>query len=185
MVSEYKGKRYFETSLIIVFGSLYAVTGYFTYFGINFYGVKFWPAVVIPATAAVLFGEKVGGSSAALGIFVSDVLTHGMAFLSLTVGVPSNFIAFYIIGKVCRKYSLRRYLISATIGLAVGSIIIGIGLFFWSQAFPLPFSNEVTPLAFEAAFTISAWTFISEIPFLYILVPPMVRMIRDRVGKVV
>jgi hypothetical protein len=76
-------------------------------------------------------------------------------------------------------------LISATIGLAVGSIIIGIGLFFWSQAFPLPFSNEVTPLAFEAAFTISAWTFISEIPFLYILVPPMVRMIRDRVGKVV
>lgn len=185
MVPENVGKRYFETSLIIVFGSLYAVTGYFTFFGINFYGVRFWPAVVVPATAAVLFGEKVGGCSAALGILVSDILAHGMLFLSLTVGVPSNFIAFYIIGKVCRRYSLKRYMVSATIGLAVGSIIIGLGLFLWSQAFPLPFNSQITPLAFEAIFSISAWTFISEIPFLYILVPPLVRMIKGRVGKVV
>ncbi|MEM0052679.1 MAG: hypothetical protein QXL89_00570 [Nitrososphaeria archaeon] len=178
-------KKFFETSLIIVFGALYAVVGYFTFFGINFYGVRFWPAVVIPATAAVLFGERVGGASAALGIFVSDILAHGMAILSLTVGMPSNFIAFYIIGKFCRKYSLRRYLASATLGLLVGSFIIGIGLFLWSQAFPLPFSTNITPLALEAIFSISLWTFVSEIPFLYILVPPIVKAIKGRVEGII
>jgi len=179
----YAGKRYIETALTVVFGSLYAAVGYFTYFGITFYGVKFWPAVVIPATAAVLYGERVGGFSAALGIFVSDVLTHGMAVLSLTVGVPSNFIAFYTIGRFCRNYSVKRYLFSATIGLAAGSTIIGLGLLLWSQIFPLPFSGKVTPLAIEAAFSISAWTFASEAPFLYILVPPLVKAVGGRVRK--
>ncbi len=172
-------------SLIIVFGTLYAVVGYFTFFGINFYGVRFWPAVVIPATAAVLFGGKVGGASAALGIFVSDVLSHGIVILSLTVGVPSNFIAFYIIGRFCRRYSLKRYIVSATLGLLVGSIIIGLGLFLWSQAFPLPFTTNITPLALEAIFSISLWTFVSEIPFLYLLVPPLVKAIKGRAGEII
>lgn len=172
-------------SLIIIFGTLYAVVGYFTFFGINFYGVRFWPAVVIPATAAVLFGEKVGGASAALGIFVSDVLSHGIVILSLTVGVPSNFIAFYIIGRFCRKCSLGRYIASATLGLGVGSIIIGLGLFLWSQAFPLPFTTNITPLALEAIFSISLWTFVSEIPFLYLLVPPLVKAVKGRIGGMI
>jgi len=37
-----------------------------------------------------------GGVGAAIGIFLSDMLTHGMPLLSLSVGVTSNFIAFYI-----------------------------------------------------------------------------------------
>jgi uncharacterized membrane protein len=54
--------------------TLYTVIGYLTYSGIVIMGVRFWPAVVIPAVFTVLFGPIVGGVGAAIGIFISDML---------------------------------------------------------------------------------------------------------------
>jgi len=89
-------------------GALYAVAGILIYNllpitapGIGV--VRFWPSLVIPAVFAVLFGPKVGGIGGALGIFVSDTLIHNDPLLSLTVGVTSNFIGFYLIGLISRK----------------------------------------------------------------------------------
>jgi hypothetical protein len=62
-------------------------------------GVRFWPPVFIPAVFAMMFGPWVGGVGAAVGIFLSDVFYgHGNALLSLVVGVPSNFVGFYVLG---------------------------------------------------------------------------------------
>jgi len=69
--------------LISLNAGLYTVVGYITYFGIVVFGVRFWPAVVVPAVFAVLFGSYVGDVGAAIGIFISDMLTHGMPLLSL------------------------------------------------------------------------------------------------------
>ena len=158
--------------------ALYAIVGYTTYFGITFYGVRFWPAVAVPGVFAVLFGGVVGGLSAAIGIFISDMATHGNALLSLTVGVPANFLGFYIIGRISRGGDLRRMLLSFPLGLGVGSLIIGIGLMLWSQLFPLPFSDRITPMTLQAGLVLAAWTFITEIPFLYLIVPPVVKTIK-------
>ena len=108
-------------------GALYAVVGYLIYIllpitapGIGV--VRFWPSVVIPATFAVLFGPMVGGLGAALGIFVSDTLIHNDPLLSLTVGVTSNFVGFYLIGLISRKN------IDWKKTLAFSSVIVGLTL---------------------------------------------------------
>ena len=169
-----------ELTLSAMGGALYALVGYLSWLGLTFYGVRFWPAVVVPAVFACLYGGWVGGLSAAIGIFISDMATHGNALLSLTVGVPSNFVGFYVIGRMSggERYSLRRYLPASIIGLILGHLIIGFGLLAWSQAFPLPFQREVTPLSLTAALTISFVTFAWELPFALLIVPPVVSAVK-------
>jgi uncharacterized membrane protein len=97
-----------DVAIIGVSAALYAIVGYLTNLGIvsPVVGVvRFWPAVIIPGIFAVLFGPWVGGIGAAIGIFISDMVQpgHGIALLSLTVGVPSNFAGFYLVGLISRK----------------------------------------------------------------------------------
>jgi len=120
-------------------GALYAVVGYLIYLflpitapGIGI--VRFWPSVVIPATFAVLFGPTVGGFGAAIGIFISDTLIHNDPLLSLTVGVTSNFVGFYLIGLISRKkieWAKTLAISSAIVGLI--SIGVGYALYTYSS----------------------------------------------------
>ena len=115
-----------DVSMIGVSAALYAIVGVLTNMGIvsPVVGVvKFWPAVIVPGIFAVLFGPWVGGTSAAIGIFVSDMVQpgHGIALLGLTVGVPSNFVGFYLIGLISRRNMNWR---NITIALIVGSATI-------------------------------------------------------------
>jgi len=167
--------------LTAVNASLYTVVGCLTYFGIVVFGVRFWPAVVVPAVFSVLFGPLVGGVGAAIGIFICDMLSHGMPLLSLSVGVTSNFIAFYILGHMTREYSLKRYVVAAAFSLLVGSAIIGVGVWVWSQFYLLPGAVELSPMPLVAAWSTFLWTFISEIPFLLVLVPPIVEAARKTI----
>lgn len=115
-----------KIAMIGVSAALYATIGYLTYFGIFCPGVgvvRFWPSVVIPAIFGVLFGPLVGGISAAIGIFISDMLVHGNVLLSILVGVPSNFVCFFLIGYISRKNLdwEKTYL-----GIGVGVGVIGL-----------------------------------------------------------
>jgi len=115
-----------DIAMISLSAALYTVVGILTSLGLvsPVVGVvRFWPAVVVPAIFAVLFGPLVGGISAAIGIFISDMVYpgHGIALLSLTVGVPSNFLGFYLIGYVSRiKLDWKKTLTC----LAAGCIIL-------------------------------------------------------------
>ena len=164
--------------LVSINAALYTAVGYLTYAGIVVMGVRFWPAVIVPAVFSVLFGPVVGGVGAAIGIFTSDMLSHGLLFLSLSVGVTSNLAAFYFLGFFMKDYSLRRYLYVSTVSLLLGSTIIGVGVWGWSQFFTLPGSDVVTPMPILGAVSTFAWTLISEIPFLLVLVPPIVEAVK-------
>ncbi|UCC58688.1 MAG: hypothetical protein JSW14_01870 [Candidatus Bathyarchaeum sp.] len=113
-----------DVAMIGVSAALYAIVGYLTNLGIvsPVVGVvRFWPSVIVPAIFAVLFGPWVGGTGAAIGIFISDMVHpgHGIALLSLTVGVPSNFVGFYLIGLLSRKnLNWRNIAIALSIGSA-------------------------------------------------------------------
>jgi len=97
-------RRRYPMSLRLVMtamnAAVYAGIGaLWTAFPLLIFGVRFWPQVFVPATFSVLFGPWVGGVGAAIGIFLADVIYgHHDALLSLLVGVPSNFIGFFIIG---------------------------------------------------------------------------------------
>jgi uncharacterized membrane protein len=253
-----------DVAVIGICGALYAVVGYLIYIflpitapGIGI--VRFWPSVVIPAVFAVLFGPLVGGFGAALGIFISDTLIHNDPLLSITVGVTSNFIGFYVLGYMTQKkidwtkmvaiLSLsimiielcslafvsyisfpqvtsnsaqalnqtafnnlvgtvtstnnafvlftsisivifaativvaflweewRNYVIASMFGLGIGSIIIGFGVWSYSQLFILPSAvggGFQLPLYTSLIWFI--WTFATEIPFLITLGPPILKV---------
>jgi len=212
--------------------ALYAGFGYLTYLGIftPIVGVvRFWPSVVSPAVFANLFGPMVGGVGAAIGIFISDLLIHGNALLSLLVGVPSNFIGFYLVGYIGRRDVRTSFIlisnilgfvfafasigllvqnlldpftsylfagicffsaalaliinfiwpewksigIGSIVGLGVGGAIIGMGVWAFSQFFILPSGEMLLPLYASVSWFI--WTYATEIPFLIILVPPILK----------
>lgn len=240
-----------EVAMAGVGAALYAAIGYLSFAIFPVFApvvgiVRFWPVVFIPAVVAVLFGPLAGGTSAAIGIFISDVFIHGDPFLSLTVGVPSNFVGFYLVGLISRRnlswrkavvglgvgcvilvitgyllidpdlvvdyfarlgatitvsdvlqginsivgvfifsYALviavgflkprwRSYGIASLIGLIVGSAIIGVGIWAYSQVFILPpLFNRAFQLPYYAGLILFVWTFSTEIPFMIILGPPI------------
>jgi hypothetical protein len=206
------------------------------------FGVRFWPPVFIPAVFSILFGPWCGGVGAAIGIFFSDVFYgHGDALLSLMVGVPSNFVGFFLVGWLTHKnpgrigrylllgvslvvpvligtaYFVSEYILSGgftvvqyifaviiavviltllaftsfrskwtsfeiggSIGLGVGSFIIGIGLVLYSSFFSLPkvLGLGTTRLPLEFMYGATAFTFFTEILFLLFLTPPIVSACR-------
>jgi len=115
-----------DITAIAVCSVLYGLFGYLTS-GLSFFGVGFLPAVIIPAVFATLYGLWVGGISGAIGIFIRDMLVHGNALLSLSSGVPANFILFFLIGYLYTKdVSLKQALTCVTlaiVGLMVPSIV--------------------------------------------------------------
>jgi len=122
--------RTLDIAMIGVSAALYAIVGYLTNLGIvsPVVGVvRFWPSVIVPAAFAVLFGPWVGGISAGIGIFIADMVHpgHGIALLSLTVGVPSNFAGFFLIGLISRHNLKWRHIGVALIAssLAVTGMI--------------------------------------------------------------
>jgi len=122
-----------ELTMTSLNAALYVAIGYLTFLGIfaPIVGVvRFWGvAVLIPAVFAVLFGPFVGGVGAAIGIFLSDMLVHGNALLSLAVGVPANFVMFYLIGYFSRRIASIR---TMNLGIATGCIgILAVFLIRW------------------------------------------------------
>jgi len=100
--------------------ALYAGIGaLWTAFPLLIFGVRFWPQVFVPAAFSVLFGPWVGAVGAAIGIFLADVIYgHHDALLSLLVGVPSNFVGFFVIGWLTRHEFgglLRRLAVSVSL----------------------------------------------------------------------
>jgi hypothetical protein len=89
--------------------ALYVVVGYIFYalVPISYGGVRFWPSVIVPAVFAVVFGPLVGGVGAAVGIFLSDAILGNNLLLSLLAGVTSNFVAFYLLGYIAKKKTMR------------------------------------------------------------------------------
>ena len=102
-----KGKEPLSLRLALtaINAAVYAGIGaLWTAFPLLIFGVRFWPQVFAPATFSVLFGPWVGGVGAAIGIFIADVLYgHHDALLSFLVGVPSNFVGFFIIGWLTKR----------------------------------------------------------------------------------
>ncbi|MEN2974706.1 MAG: hypothetical protein ABDH32_03900 [Candidatus Caldarchaeales archaeon] len=231
MKTDWRERKSIKVALISFNGALYASVGVATYLGIFtpvFGTVRFWPSVVIPAAFSILFSPWIGAVGAAIGIFISDMAIHGNPVLSITVGVPSNFIGFYIIGLLARgklttskklfssvvqvipltaaiaqylsgaldettsyifmmvtaivlivsigfaqfKPQYSKIIYASSIGLMVGSAIIGLGLWAYSQFAILPFGVLNAPIV--AALTWFLWTYLTEIPFLVFLLPPII-----------
>ena len=232
-----------NVAMIGICAALYAVIGRLTDLGITVGGVAFWPAAVIPAVFAVLFGPWTGGIGAAIGIFIRDMLFHGDPLLSLSAGVTANFAGFFIIGYMSRtnlswkktstsaiigsitiaaglllptillptesmayfSFALssseiillfiatvvasifimmsvakfwpewKNYGVGSITGLGVGSAIIAIVVWAYSQVFFSPQGYFKAPIPASFIPIIFVWTFATEIPFILLLGPPIIK----------
>jgi len=232
-----------DAAMIGVCAALYAVIGRLTDMGVTVGGVAFWPAAVIPAVFAVLFGPWTGGIGAAIGIFIRDMLFHGDPLLSLSAGVTANFAGFFLLGYISRtsldwkKISIgaiigsiiitiglllptillpaesvayfqfklssleitllfvltvvtsslvmivvarfwpewRNYGVGSTIGLGLGGTIIAIVVWAYSQVFFSPTGYFTAPISSLFIPVIFVWTFATEIPFILLLGPPIIK----------
>jgi len=156
----------------------YAAVGVFVSYFVPLYVgggiVRFWPPVLVPGVFAVVFGPTVGGLGAAIGIFISDMFLHGNALLSLMVGVPANFIMFYLTGLFTkRKLTLVRYLAGGILGNAAGCLWIGVTLWAFTQ-YITPVGTMGPGASVTAGLFVAATTFLAQIPFVVLLVPPIV-----------
>ncbi len=160
------------------------------------------------------------------------MLIHGDPLLSIIVGVPSNFLGFYIVGLLARKKlsknisitgillgiafviltiillvfspnylgeptsqlfvglsvvctilllvifvllpKWRSYGIASVIGLGVGALWIGLGVWVFSKFFTIATTGE-TNISLYAALGWFIWTYFTEIPFLLLAVPPILK----------
>lgn len=235
-----------DVAMAAICAALYALIGRLTDFGITFGGVAFWPAAVIPAVFSVLFGPWVGGTGAAIGIFIRDVLFHGDALLSLSAGVTANFAGGFLIGYFARTslnwkristsmfiggvtivaglllptvvlptesefftggwssyisvvvFALaviasmvvmtvvarfwpewRNYTVGSIIGLGVASVIIAPVVWAYSQVFFSPQGYFKAPLPPSLMPLIFVWTFATEIPFVLLIGPPIIKACRN------
>ena len=236
--------RAFDVAIMALCAALYAVVGYATSFGLNFGGVAFWPAAFVPAIFAVLFGPWEGGIGAAIGIFIRDSIVNGQPLLSLAVGVPANFAAFFLMGYIARKKldqkqtfaalgigiavllaglllptvffstasfqftqlstetvlilfgslmavslvlfgiiaffweEFKSFSIGAIVGNAVGALIIAAGVWGYSQLFFGSGAYFKVQLSASFASLIFVWTFVTEIPFVLMISPPVIKAVR-------
>lgn len=232
-----------DIAMIAICAAVYAVVGRLTDLGLTFLGVAFWPAAVIPAIFAVLFGPWTGGIGAGIGIFIRDMLFHGDPLLSLSAGVTANFAGFFIIGYISHTnldwkkistsaiigsiviaaglllptillpaesvayfssnfssleitllFSLtviasllimmvvarfwpewRSYTVGSVTGLGVGSAIIAVVVWAYSQVFFSPTGYFRAPISSLLIPIIFVWTFATEIPFILLIGPPIIK----------
>jgi len=230
-----------EAAMIGICAALYAMVGRLTDMGVTVGGVAFWPAAVIPAIFAVLFGPWTGGIGAAIGIFIRDMLFHGDPVLSLSAGVTANFVGFFLLGYISRAnldwkklstsavigsiiiaaglllptvllptesgiftglspmdstllfivtvvasilimmavakfwHEWKNYGVGSVIGLGLGSAIIAVVVWGYSQVFFSPTSYFKAPIPSSFILVIFVWTFATEIPFILLLGPPIIK----------
>jgi hypothetical protein len=116
------------------------------------FGVRFWPQVFAPAAFSILFGPWIGGVGAAIGIFLADVIYgHHDALLSLLVGVPSNFVGFFVVGWLTNhewRGLVRRVLVSVSLVIQpLYAVALVLGLYFLFGAATIGSSTSYLGLA--------------------------------------
>lgn len=121
------------------------------------------------AISAVVIGLSSIGFGYVLYYFASP--NAALLFISLVI---ATYLVTIIAGQKWREW--RSYGIASIIGLGVGSTIIGLGVWMYSQLFVLPSAvggGFQLPLWVSAVWLI--WTFATEIPFLITLGPPILK----------
>lgn len=110
---------------------------------------------------------------------LGSLLFIWVSYTWLTVEVATLFTGVIVVSYIVLLLFVflvpkwRSFEIASMVGLIVGSAIIGVTVWLFSQYFIMPDATEVTPLPMYASLTWLVWTFATEIPFLLILGPPI------------
>ena len=150
---------------------------------------EFRPGVVIPAFFAITAGPLPAALGAGIGSFIGDMISLVPAgrstFLwALLAGGTGNFLGFLVLGLVYeRMKNWRGFIFGTTAGLFVGNLVAAagvvlLGMFFLPSSGVNPFPGMAGGLAGGIGIGLLLFWFGTMFPFVIILVPPIVRLLR-------
>lgn len=166
-----------------VCAALYAIAKALTAFVPTPWGVgQFAPGVVVPALFAVISGPLVGAVGAAIGVFLGDLYLSTLGFttplLSLTAGVPANFVGFYLLGYMLhRSGSWRVFSGASLVSLLIGNLIAASVVVF---TFLLP--NSALDVQLATTLGLTLFWLVTMLPFVLALVPLLTRAVSRSLG---
>ena len=174
-----KRPRNLIISAIVMCAILYAIGAFATAYISSPWGRgQFRPAVIIPAAFAVVFGPIPAALGASIGTLLADSIKHGTLYIpSLTAAVPGNFLGFYIFGRILEEgFSWRRFILASFIGMVIGNLVVAylyVPTISLLGALPNLTQSDMILLATG----LFLWFFVTEFPFMLILLPPLIRAI--------
>jgi hypothetical protein len=106
-------------------------------------------------------------------LFGTASLESPSSYLGLVI--PGLIAAFAILGLVALRNRWADFEVAASIGLAIGTGIIGLGIVAYSAIFGLPMAVGLgtKPLATIFTYVVAASNYFAEIPFMVVLTPPV------------
>jgi hypothetical protein len=113
------------------------------------------------------------GLLTALLVWIAYYVLSADLALFFSAIIVGSYIALVVLIAVTPKW--RGFEVGSTVGLFVGSSIIGAMVPLFSQFFIMPGGTQLTPLTVIGGFTYLVWTFSTEIPFLIIFGPPILQ----------
>jgi hypothetical protein len=183
-------KSRFPKSLLatatVMCAALYAVSAYATAYIVSPWGTgQFRPAVVVPALFGAIFGSMPAAVGAALGTLIADSIKHGQLYLkSLIAAVPGNFIGFYIYGLILKKkFTWENFVKACLTTLLIGNSIVSMGILVYYYLFtPQFFSSIPLPTWGFTALGLTAWFFVTMLPFMILLTPILIKAVCKAAG---
>lgn len=132
-----------------------------------------------PLKGAGRLGSIATGVAAPVIMVVYGLYAFSGSTLAMVVGVAAVVVVLVAVPFLARS-SWAEVQAASSIGLAIGSLIIGLGLVAYSSFFVMPqvlgLGSGALPIVF--AYGTTLWTYLSEIPFLLVLTPPIVKAVR-------
>jgi hypothetical protein len=109
------------------------------------------------------------------------LIAAGATSSGFVIGVIGLLAVVTIVGMQVLNRKWASFEVAASIGLGLGSAIIGLGIVAYSSLFALPAALGLGTKALPSTFIYAATTFtyLSEIPFLILLTPPIVSACRS------
>jgi hypothetical protein len=121
----------------------------------------------------------VGGLGSAVGTLIVDSVKHGEIYIrSLVSSVPGNFVGFYLLGwLIKRRFSWENFIKASHISLIVSNTIVAF-LYVYYRAFVEASYPEVFRAAWiYVSLGLVAWWYVTMLPFVLLLGPPLIRAV--------
>lgn len=132
-----------------------------------------------PLKGAGRFASIAAGVAAPVIILLYGLYAFSGSTLAMLVGIVAVAVVLVAVPYLARS-SWAEVQAASSIGQAAGSLIVGFGIVAYSTFFVMPqvlgLGSGALPIAF--AYGTTLWTYLSEIPFLLVLTPPIVRAVR-------
>jgi hypothetical protein len=140
--------------------------------------------VVVPAIYAFVGGPLIAGLGAAIGTFIGSFILQaagtGLGPLgSLVSGSPANFVAFYLLGWIVKRYGSWNGFVFGTFGsLIVGNLLAAGGVAIYLTYVVPRWLTMILTVKLATVIGLTLFWTVTMLPFVIVIVPLVIEALR-------